>query len=97
MKKKSTARLPPDEISLNQQLERTNFISYCQLHFDLLEHPSPIGHGWEIINGICKPVRHSRPALPPTLKQFACPDDDSSESSSDDEETEIGESTDSNE
>jgi len=74
MKKKSTAQLLPDEDSLNQHLERTNFISYCQLHFDLLEHPSPIGHGWEIINGKCKSVRHSRPALPSTLKQSACPE-----------------------
>ena len=97
MKKKSTAWLPHDEDSLNQHLERTNFISYCQLHFDLVKHPSPIDHGWEIINGKCKPVRHSRPALPPTLEQFDCPDGDRRESSSNDEESEIGESTDSNE
>ena len=95
MRKKSTARLPPDEDSLNLHLERTNFISYCQLHFDLVEHPSPIGHGWEVINGKCKPVRHSRPALPQTLKQSDCTDNESSDSSSDEEGSEIGESTDS--
>ena len=42
MKKKCTARLPPEEDSLNQHLERTSFISYCQVHFDLVEHPSPM-------------------------------------------------------
>ena len=51
MKENSKARLPPDEDSLNQHLERMNFISYCQLHFDLVEHPSSIGYGWQIING----------------------------------------------
>jgi hypothetical protein len=46
MKKKSTARLPPDDDTLNQHVEGTNYITYCQLHYNLIEHPSPIGHGW---------------------------------------------------
>jgi len=95
MKKKSTARLPPDDDTLNQHVERTNFITYCQLHYNLVEHPSPIGHGWEIINGKCKPVRHTSPALPKKLKLSDCPDDSNDECS--DDESEIGESTDSDE
>ena len=102
MKKKRTARLPPDEDSLNQHLERTNFISYCQLNYHLMEHPSPIGHGWDIINGKCRPVRHSCPALPPNFDQLyhqneydseSCSDE--SESSSDESESELGDSSDS--
>ena len=26
--------------------------------------PSPIGHGWELVGGYCRPVRHKRPAFP---------------------------------
>ena len=69
MKKKRTAQLPPDEDSLNQHLMRVNFILYCQLNFRLVEHPSPVGHGWEIINGKCKPVRHRNPALPASFEK----------------------------
>ena len=102
MKKKRTARLPPDEDSLNQHLERTNFISYCQLNYHLMEHPSPVGHGWDIINGKCRPVCHSCPALPPNFDQV-CPQNeydsescsDESESSSDESESELGDSSDS--
>ncbi len=42
LKKKSTVLLPPDDDKLNHHLERTNFITYCQLHFNLLEHRSPL-------------------------------------------------------
>lgn len=30
----------------------------CSLYHDteLQEHPSPIGHGWELVNGKCRPV-----------------------------------------
>jgi len=34
-------------------------------------HPSPIGHGWELVDGYCHLVRHTHPALPahlPTLR-----------------------------
>ncbi len=93
LKKKSMIRLPPDDDSLNLHVERTNYITYCQLHYNLLEHPSPIGHGWEILNGKCRPVRHTMPALP---QQLVPRDDESSdEGSSDDERSECGESTDS--
>jgi hypothetical protein len=102
MKKKSTARLPPDDDTLNQHVKRTNYITYCQLHYNLIEHPSPIGHGWEIMNGKCKPVRHTSPALPDRLKPRDSTGDSSNESSDDDSESsdddsEVGESTDSDE
>ena len=31
------------------------------------QHPSPLGHGWELVGGHCRPVRHRRPALPMNL------------------------------
>jgi len=31
-------------------------------------HPSPIGHGWELVDGYCHPVRHTHPANLPTLR-----------------------------
>ena len=86
VKKKSIARLPPDDDTPSYHLERTNYLAYCQRHFDLIEHPSPIGRGWEVINGKCRPVRHGRPALPPILKLFDCPAHESSEGSCSDEE-----------
>ncbi|MCG8430912.1 MAG: hypothetical protein MJA29_07055 [Candidatus Omnitrophica bacterium] len=104
MKRKSTARLPPDEDSLNHHLERTNYITYCQRNYSLKEHPSPIGQGWEVINGKLKPVRYNDTALPDELRQqesrldnseseSSGDDDDSSEVSSDD--SVFGNSTDS--
>ena len=36
-----------------------------------MKHPSPNGHGWELVDGNCRPVRRTRPALPahpPTLR-----------------------------
>jgi len=96
MKKKSTVRLPPDDDTLNHHLERTNYITYCQVHYDLLEQPSPIGHGWEFRNGKCRPVRHTRLPLPHQLIPVDSTDDSSNERSSDDD-SEISDSTDSDE
>ena len=93
LKKKSTILLPPDEDSLDRHVERTNYITYCQLHYNLEEHPCPIGHGWELVNGKCRPVRHTLPPLPQQLTSQDC----SVESSSDDEWSQCGESTDSDE
>jgi hypothetical protein len=56
LKKKNTICPPPDNDTLDHHLKRTNYIAYCQQNFDLLEHPSPIGHGWGIVNGKCRPV-----------------------------------------
>ena len=35
----------------------------------LREHPDAVGNGWELVNGVCKPVRYSKPALPHHLNQ----------------------------
>jgi hypothetical protein len=32
---------------LTLHVERTNYITYCQRHYNLIDHPPPIGH----ING----------------------------------------------
>ena len=64
MKKKSLACLPPDQDTLDHHLERVNYLTYCQKHYNLQEHPSPIGNGWEHINGKCRPVRYTVPAMP---------------------------------
>ena len=93
LKKKCLIRLPPDEDSLDCHVERTNYISYCQLRYNLEEHPSPIGHGWVLVNGKCRPVRHTLPPLPQQLTTHDCLD----ESSSDDEWSQYGQSTDSDE
>ena len=71
MKKKSTIRLPPDDDPLNLHVERTNYTYYCQLHYSLFDHSSTIGHGWELVNGKCRPVRYSRSPLP---QQLTLPD-----------------------
>ena len=94
LKKKSTIRLPPNDDSLGLHLERVNYITYCQLNYNLLEHPSPIGHGWEILNGKCRPVRHTLPPLPQQLLHRHCLEESSDESGSDDERSECGQSTD---
>ena len=60
-------RLLPDGGSLEQHIKHANFLAYIQHHPDLRRHPSPIGHGWELVNGYCRPVHHTKPALPSLL------------------------------
>ncbi len=36
-------------------------------HPSLKHHPSPLRHGWELMDGHCRPVRHTRPAFPAHL------------------------------
>ena len=67
-KKKPLMRLLPDDDSLEQHIKRANFLAYIQCHPDLRRYPSPIGHGWELVNGCCRPVRHTKPALPILLQ-----------------------------
>ena len=90
-KKKSSIRLPPDDDSLNHHVERTSYIKYFQFNYKLFDHPSPIGHGWELVNGKCRPVCYTQPALPLQLKLL----DYSEESETDSEMSESAESTDS--
>ena len=94
--KKSTIRLLPDDDSLDRHVERTNYITYCRLHYHLLEHLSPIGHGWEMRDGKCRAMCYTLPSLPKQLilRDYSAK---SSHDSSSDEMSECGESTDSDE
>ena len=65
--KKTTLRLMPDEDTLNYICVRANYLSYCQRNYRLKSHPSPIGNGWTIVEGRCRPVRNSLPELPVDL------------------------------
>ena len=69
-KKQFILHLPPEDDSLNLHFERTNYLTFCQLHYDLLEHPLSLGYGWELVNGKCRPVRHTLPPLPQQLPTY---------------------------
>ena len=60
-------RLPPEDGYLKQHITRANFLAYIQLHRELRDHPSPVGCGWTLVNGRCRPVRHTKHALPHEL------------------------------
>ena len=75
-KKKSLIRLLPDDDSLEQHIKRANFLAYIQHHPDIRRHPSPIGHGWEMVNGCCRPVCHTKAALPISLPVPSMQQDD---------------------
>ena len=65
LKEKSLMRLLPDDDSLEQHIKRANFLAYIQHHHpDLRRHPSPIGHGWELVNGYCRTVRAPHKTCP---------------------------------
>ena len=65
MKRKSTLRLPPDQDSHDLKVTRGNYQTYMLLNYHKVDPcPPPLGHGWELINGFCLPVRYTKPALP---------------------------------
>ena len=64
MKDKSFVRLPSDAVSLRQLLGVSNA---SLSNPSLKHHHSPFGHGWELVGGRCRPVRHTQPALPTHL------------------------------
>lgn len=72
-KKKSTMRLMPNSDSLYQHLLRANYLAHLLKHYQLQRHPSPIGHGWHLVNGLCLPVRSTEPPLPLSMPQPAKP------------------------
>ena len=86
MKNKSFIRLPPDADSLRQHCLRSNYLAYLVRHPSLKQHPSPIGHGWELVGGRCRPVRHTRPALPIHLPAPMSSEDSEGDDSEDDED-----------
>ena len=83
MKKKSFTCLPPDGDSLRQHCFCANYLVYLVHHPSLKDHPSPLGHGWELASGRCRPVRHTRPTLLTHL-----PEPELSEDSEEDESNE---------
>ena len=56
-------RLLPDDDSLEHHIKCVKFLVYIQRHPDMRRHLSPIGHGWQLVNGYCRPVRRTKPAL----------------------------------
>ena len=64
LKNKSFIRLPPDADSLRQHCLRANYLAYLVRDPSMKNHPLPLGHGWELVGGRCRPVRYTRPALP---------------------------------
>jgi len=73
---------------------QANYLTYLVLHPLLKKHPSPIGHGWALVDGNCHPVRHTRPALPahlPTLRLETAEKSEEDEHEETDEEQEDSE------
>ena len=64
--------LPLDNDSLDLHIMHANYLAYIQRHPELRNHPSPIGHGWQMINGHCRPVRYTKVAFPTELPQHPC-------------------------
>ena len=90
LKNKSFIRLHPDAYSLRQHCLRANYLAYLVHHPSMKHHPSPLGHGWELVDGRCRPVRHTRPALPTHLPAPG-PAEDSCEEDEDEESKEANE------
>ena len=44
---------------------RVKYLAYIQRHAELINHPSPIGHG--LMNGHCRPLRYTKVDLPAVL------------------------------
>ena len=51
MKKKSMLPLCPNDEILDNYCERAIYLSYIQLHPKVYNHPSPIRHGWMLVDG----------------------------------------------
>ena len=79
-----------DEYKDKIGFKERNYLTFCQLHYALLEHPLPLGYGWEVF------VRHTLPALPKQLTPCNS-SDDTEDTDTDDEWSQCGESTDSDE
>ena len=86
LKNKTFSLLPPDADSLRQHCIRANYLAYLVHHPSVKQHPSPLGHGWELVNGRCRPVRHTRPALPPHLPTLGSAEQSESDDSDDEQD-----------
>ena len=61
---------PQMRTPLRCHLKRPNYLGYIMHNSSLKDHPSPVGNGWELRNGICRPARYSKPTLPDYLSQL---------------------------
>ena len=71
---------------LHQHCLRANYLA-CLMHRPFPKHHlSPLGHGWELVGGPCRPVRHSRPALLTHLPAPGPAEESGEDDSEDDDE-----------
>ena len=63
LKKKSTLRLCPDDDSLTFLCDRANYLAYIGIHADIKDHPSPIGNGWALQDGLLHAIRYTKSAF----------------------------------
>ena len=80
-----------DDDTLDHYCERASYLLYIQLHPEVYNHPSSIGHGWMLVNGLCRPIRNRLCTLPNNVKQpvvdidcFSLPSDGESDEKLDD-------------
>jgi hypothetical protein len=85
MKNKSFIRLPPDGDSLHQHCLRANYLAYLARHTALKHHPAPLGHGWDLVDGRCRSVRHTQSVLAIHLPAPGQADSEADESEDDEE------------
>ena len=69
--KKNMSRLPPAMHTLRAHIERANYLAYIQTHYEMKQHPSPLGYGWHISDQLCLPVRNPDSPLPDAIS-LAC-------------------------
>ena len=68
MKKKPTQRIPPDRESHNLKVKRANYQVYILHRYDKPEAPpTPLEHGWELVEGKCQPLRCISAPLPKNI------------------------------
>ena len=67
-KTKSTQRIPPDQDSHDLHVKRVNYHAYVLLNYDKpYPLPSPLNHGWILVEGRCQPLRYLNLPLPRNL------------------------------
>ena len=72
MKTKSMQRIPPDQDSHDLHVKRVNYQAYVLLNYDKPDPPpSPLNHGWILVEGRCQPLRYLNPPLPKNLSDAA--------------------------
>lgn len=70
-KRTSKASFSPDKTFLPlHKFDGVNYLTSCQIYYDLMDHTSPIDHGRELRNGKCLPMRYSSLALPDNIAEF---------------------------